>query len=331
MSDAIMDVGIMSGNKKIWKISPGDRARQWKIWRERGLAAIGFSMGGSTGDLSQYRTFDELALRYKELGFPKPNYSAKQVWQFVNSIKKGDAIIAYRLYGFQDIGIVEGPCYFEWDELAEDNELYCYRRPVKWLGLKSRTVRGDAAKTYMSRQITLFLITEKSSLKQAMQMLQKSYNGGPVNKQVVQSVLNSSIVDDAELPPKRVKTIDYRIIRDTAKSLQLKIEYQHKCQVCSRTLLIPGKGQYCEVHHIRPLGKSHAGPDNQSNMLCLCPNHHAEMDYAAFYIDPISQVVIHSNPENKYHGKKLRVKSNHKISSVHLKYHRDMICSNWIS
>lgn len=37
-------------------------------------------------------------------------------------------------------------------------------------------------------------------------------------------------------------------------------------------------GPYAERAHIRPLGSPHDGPDDESNILCLCPNHHALFD-----------------------------------------------------
>ncbi len=49
--------------------------------------------------------------------------------------------------------------------------------------------------------------------------------------------------------------------------------------------LNPGGGRYCcEGHHLRPLGRDHNGSDDVSNVVILCPNHHAEFDYFLFAI-----------------------------------------------
>ncbi|MED0827669.1 HNH endonuclease [Bacillus pacificus] len=38
---------------------------------------------------------------------------------------------------------------------------------------------------------------------------------------------------------------------------------------------------YSEVHHIKPLGSPHNGPDIHKNIIVLCPNHHALYNYGA--------------------------------------------------
>ncbi len=40
----------------------------------------------------------------------------------------------------------------------------------------------------------------------------------------------------------------------------------------------------CGGAHIRPLRRPHDGPDDESNILCLCPNHHVEIDKGGLYI-----------------------------------------------
>lgn len=41
------------------------------------------------------------------------------------------------------------------------------------------------------------------------------------------------------------------------------------------------------AHHIKPLGGEHNGPDVRENILCVCPNHHALLDYGAIKLDPM--------------------------------------------
>lgn len=42
---------------------------------------------------------------------------------------------------------------------------------------------------------------------------------------------------------------------------------------------------YSEVHHIKPLGQQHNGPDSKDNMICVCPNHHTVLDFFALRLD----------------------------------------------
>lgn len=79
--------------------------------------------------------------------------------------------------------------------------------------------------------------------------------------------------------PERVETSTYRILRDTAKAVLVKNLHDYRCQVCGHTIELPNGKRYAEAHHIQPLGTPHNGRDIIANILCLCPNHHAELDY----------------------------------------------------
>ena len=56
---------------------------------------------------------------------------------------------------------------------------------------------------------------------------------------------------------------------------------------------------YAEVHHIRPLGSGHDGPDHPGNMLVLCPNHHAAFDLMTMALNPDSLEVYY---RDRYDG-----------------------------
>ena len=75
--------------------------------------------------------------------------------------------------------------------------------------------------------------------------------------------------------------------------------------------------------HIRGLGGIHNGPDVISNLLCLCPNHHALFDSYGFYIDEDLNIVSldHELPYNP--DKRLITNKKHKIDKVFLKYHQE--------
>jgi len=86
--------------------------------------------------------------------------------------------------------------------------------------------------------------------------------------------------------PAKTKQIVYRFIRDTKTSLDIKLLYGFRCQVCGVRLKLSPGNFYAESHHLQPLGGDHKGPDVQDNILCLCPNHHALFDYFAIPLDP---------------------------------------------
>ena len=85
--------------------------------------------------------------------------------------------------------------------------------------------------------------------------------------------------------PDRVLQRVSRIVRDTAISSELKLLYNHTCQLCGTQLKVCGR-LYSEAHHIRPLGRPHDGDDARDNLLCVCPNCHVLLDYAAIPLEP---------------------------------------------
>lgn len=82
-------------------------------------------------------------------------------------------------------------------------------------------------------------------------------------------------------PTLREAVTTYRILRDTELAKRVKALHQYACQLCGHSILLPDGTKYAEAHHIRPLGEPHRGPDILANIVCLCPNHHAELDYGA--------------------------------------------------
>lgn len=72
-----------------------------------------------------------------------------------------------------------------------------------------------------------------------------------------------------------------RIIRDSSLAHDLKRLYQYRCQICEQSIKLNKNEFYAEGHHIKPLGNPHHGPDISGNIIVLCPNHHAELDFGA--------------------------------------------------
>lgn len=112
-----------------------------------------------------------------------------------------------------------------------------------------------------------------------------------------------------------------RRIRDSAQAKQVKAWHNDTCQVCGIQLEIEGDRRYSEGAHIRPLGKPHAGPDNVGNLLCLCPNHHAQFDYGGLLISTDLQV---SNRITGTYLGTLRTHPEHHLDPAHLTYRQSM-------
>jgi len=117
---------------------------------------------------------------------------------------------------------------------------------------------------------------------------------------------------DLHVPADREDITVSRIIRDTKAARRVKQLHHFECQVCGKSLELPGGSRYAEAHHVRPLGRPHNGPDVSENIMCLCPNHHVEMDYGALVVD-LTQ---------------LRQADGHRLSSEFIEYHNTKIVSN---
>jgi predicted restriction endonuclease len=110
-------------------------------------------------------------------------------------------------------------------------------------------------------------------------------------------------------PARRVRDESYRIVRDTALTRWLKQLHQNRCQICGLSLQLSGGRTYSEAHHIRPLGNPHNGPDRVDNILVLCPNHHAVLDYRGMTLDEAE----------------LRQEPTHRVSPEYINYHNTAI------
>jgi predicted restriction endonuclease len=56
------------------------------------------------------------------------------------------------------------------------------------------------------------------------------------------------------------------------------------------------------------LGDGHNGPDIVENVMCVCPNHHVLLDYAAIPINPKKLIAVHG----------------HTLSKIYIEYHNEI-------
>ncbi|MFW9889848.1 MAG: RNA-binding domain-containing protein [Candidatus Thorarchaeota archaeon] len=120
-----------------------------------------------------------------------------------------------------------------------------------------------------------------------------------------------------------------RVVTDSQIALQLRDEYDNRCQICGNTISIPNKGNYSEVHYLRPREAPHLGPDERGNIMVLCPNHNSEMNFGVFYVDSTTKKIIHHNIASSHHESPIRLNEDHQISKEYLDYHKEEFCQEW--
>jgi predicted restriction endonuclease len=91
---------------------------------------------------------------------------------------------------------------------------------------------------------------------------------------------------DEPSQPAYVRQETYRILRDTRCAREVKAAYSYSCQLCGKSLTLFDGSLYAESHHVKPLGRPHNEPDIRSNIMCVCPNCHALLDYGSVKLDP---------------------------------------------
>lgn len=118
----------------------------------------------------------------------------------------------------------------------------------------------------------------------------------------------------------RTKSFVDRVDRNPLLPEKIKELYEYRCQVCDKLLEKPS-GAIAVGAHIRALGRPHDGPDDISNLICLCPNHHAQFDAFAFYVDSIN---LQIKGLEGFEGKKLTLSKKHKINNDFFVYHAQL-------
>ncbi|WP_167599476.1 HNH endonuclease [Halorussus marinus] len=124
---------------------------------------------------------------------------------------------------------------------------------------------------------------------------------------------------DIHQPPQTSISVS-RIIRNTQLTKEIKEKYDYNCQICGETRRGNNGDPYAEAHHVQPLGKPHNGPDEESNILVLCPNHHADFDYGRAKIDTQTYEVEHAD-RSEIDGTELSIAPGHDLEGKYIRYH----------
>ena len=133
------------------------------------------------------------------------------------------------------------------------------------------------------------------------------------------------LVSFSHVPIRRKQAVTNRIVRDTALVKELKTMYGDTCQICGARIIIGPAKYYSEVHHIRPLGVQHNGPDTIANAIVLCPNHHTAFDYGCIAIHPVTYDVYEYQLSGVLKISRLQLNPAHSLAVECLAYYVENI------
>ena len=111
-----------------------------------------------------------------------------------------------------------------------------------------------------------------------------------------------------------------RRIRDSTSARRVKRLYDDSCQICGIRIRGSQGRSYSEGAHVRPLGRPHLGPDTETNLLCLCPNHHTLLDIGGIVITDDLRIVT---PEGDEVGR-LTFHRSHRLDPRNVSYQRGL-------
>lgn len=135
---------------------------------------------------------------------------------------------------------------------------------------------------------------------------------------------NQTVVEPApakDHDPAFASAVVTRRIRDTAVAREVKQLYDFSCQICGIGLRGFEGRKYAEGAHVRPLGRPHLGADHLENLLCLCPNHHTQLDIGGIWISD-DMVAIHATSQEPVAT--LSWRKRHRVARENVVYHRSL-------
>ncbi|MEN1966615.1 restriction endonuclease [Lentibacillus sp. N15] len=148
---------------KWWMIRAGDNNELIPVWKEKGIASIGWP---KLGDPKQYRSKEEMVAKADNVfagSKPKSRNSwVNQVWRFSREINKGDRVITYfketRIYM---VGTVTEEHFFD---TSIGDPAYPNNIRVDWEGITvERDALSQAAKNSLGSVLTVFRVDDWGS------------------------------------------------------------------------------------------------------------------------------------------------------------------------
>jgi hypothetical protein len=172
---------------------------------------------------------------------------------------------------------------------------------------------------------TLYAISACRSLRPTrISRLRKLADGTPLSSDyrysyaLVESLAGDKVgslltAADTGEPPAAVRKryVSSRIVRDSALVRSLKAKHRNRCQLCGHSVRMDSGATYSEAHHVRPLGDPHNGPDDDRNIMIVCPNHHAMLDWGGIRLSRTQ----------------VRSRKGHRVAKQYIDYHNRHIVS----
>ena len=146
--------------KHFWLYAPGEQARFWNEFYDKGIMGIGWE---ELGDLNSYSDKEAIRKKMKEIYGQTKSYTnnALATWQFTHAIREGDIVFAKKgLYEIIGRGIVESDYIY----LPERKE-YKNIRKIKW------THKGNWAHPGQAVSKTLTDITNYTDYVEKLELL----------------------------------------------------------------------------------------------------------------------------------------------------------------
>jgi len=283
-------------NKRYWVISPfnsnypGAWQRVWDFDLAHGIISIGWREVGNPTSLTEPQLAARILRSYSGETMRSAKLGAGMLYKFCQAVEPGHIVIARRgVKRIAGIGSVVRAAYYDPGlaitafEPDHTDIAYPTHLTIKW----RRSLRN--------KEFPAVVFTHKSIYE--------------ISEEKFRTLVETEYAADFAKPPNRVTTTICRPLRDTKLSLRVKSMHNYECQICGSTIKLPNGFRYAEGHHIQPLGAPHNGPDVLENILCLCPNHHAELDFG---VRPLSL-------------SSLRQVTGHCITSKYIHYHNGAI------
>jgi hypothetical protein len=253
---------------QVWKIAPGKRAENWKLFRDHGCIGLGWLVN------SDYRDFKSrdavLAALEKEYGKGARGASAgsaKMIWQFVHEVNQHHVVVANegynRVVGVGEVTSSYLPPNSAENPLREDITTHRHHvRRVNWL----ITVPVDLPSKRFFIQSTLWRLSNEklASIRQAyarqyprlrakLERLSVGYQAG------VSGLLSAEVEAGPELPEGAVRKISVNAYERNREARQMCIDaHGTNCCICGFSfgaVYGPEAEGDIEVHHMRPLSK----------------------------------------------------------------------------